>query len=237
MQTPIISRHRGIAVVRDDLFPGGTKARYVGQAFEAADVVVYATPCEGGAQTALAHVARPSEGKRAVLVCAKRKVRHPRTIAAERMGAEIIEVDGIARLHVVQARAREIATANGWYLAPFGLETPNAVDAIRDAALSTGVTPDEVWSVASSGVLARGLSAAWPNARRHVVRIGRKFNPVDVDFAIYHEYGDKIADTMTCDDFPSDPHYDAKAWSVCVEKCSKSGLVLFWNVAGPAINE
>jgi hypothetical protein len=234
VQVPIVSTHRGITVVRDDLFPGGTKARYVGQAFAEADVVVYATPCEGGAQTALAHAARQLSGKRAVLVCAKRKVRHPRTIAAEQMGAEIIEVDGIARLHVVQARAREIATANGWYLAPFGLETPHAVAAIRAAALSIGIVPDEVWSVASSGVLARGLAAAWPYAHRHVVRIGREFSPLDVDFATAHEYGSNIRDTMTCDDFPSDPHYDAKAWSVCVNKCSKSGLVVFWNVAGPA---
>jgi hypothetical protein len=33
--------------------------------------------------------------------------------------------------------------------------------------------------------------------------------------------------------FPSDPHYDAKAWEQCAARKS-SGCVLFWNVAGPA---
>jgi len=30
--------------------------------------------------------------------------------------------------------------------------------------------------------------------------------------------------------FPADPHYDAKAWELCVVKRG-SGRVLFWNVA------
>ena len=33
--------------------------------------------------------------------------------------------------------------------------------------------------------------------------------------------------------FPSDPHYDAKAWEYCVKHKGR-GVVLFWNVTGPA---
>jgi hypothetical protein len=33
--------------------------------------------------------------------------------------------------------------------------------------------------------------------------------------------------------FPSDPHYDAKAWEYCV-KHKGPGVVLFWNVTRPA---
>ena len=34
MTAPILEMHQGIAVVRDDLFPGGTKARFIAQVFD-----------------------------------------------------------------------------------------------------------------------------------------------------------------------------------------------------------
>lgn len=55
---PVIIEHEGVLVVRDDLFSGGTKARFLGTMFEGVDEVVYASPAEGGAQVALATVAR-----------------------------------------------------------------------------------------------------------------------------------------------------------------------------------
>jgi hypothetical protein len=56
--TPIVMEHDGVLVVRDDLFPGGTKARFLGLLFNGGEEVVYASPAEGGAQVALATVAR-----------------------------------------------------------------------------------------------------------------------------------------------------------------------------------
>ncbi len=47
MTAPIVEMQNGIAVVRDDLFPGGTKARFVGSVFDHADEAVYASPPEG----------------------------------------------------------------------------------------------------------------------------------------------------------------------------------------------
>jgi len=64
---PIVTVHSGIHVVRDDLFPGGTKARFLPALFDYADEVVYASPAEGGAQTALAHTAA-ALGKRATIL-------------------------------------------------------------------------------------------------------------------------------------------------------------------------
>ncbi len=225
-----INIRTGIHIVRDDLYPGGTKARYIGEAFEGTSTVVYASPCEGGAQTALAYVAQQLK-KRAVIVCAARRVRHPRTAAAAQLGATIVEVPGMAMLTVVQARARELAAREGWTLAPFGLETPHAVETIRDAALALKLQPDEVWSAASSGVLARGLAAAFPDARRHVVQVGHKVTPASVKNATIHIFGTPLRTEVECLDFASDPHYDAKAWQLCKER-SGEGLVLFWNVTG-----
>jgi hypothetical protein len=64
-------------VVRDDLFDGGTKARFIPALFDGAQEIVYAGPQEGGAQTALATVAR-ALGKRAIIFVAKRAEPHPR---------------------------------------------------------------------------------------------------------------------------------------------------------------
>ena len=79
MTAPIIQTHHGIAVVRDDLFPGGTKARFIAQVFDGVQEAVYASPPEGGAQTAIATVARRL-GKRATIFVAARTRPHPRTL-------------------------------------------------------------------------------------------------------------------------------------------------------------
>ena len=153
--------------MRDDLFPGGTKARFLPVLFQDADEVVYASPCEGGAQTALAHTAA-ALGKRATIFVAKRKQPHDRALEAKRVGAKVMQVP-CGYLNVVQARAREYCNRTGARLAPFGVDLPEALEAIAAAARSTGLEPDEVWCASGSGVLARSLAMAWPNARRHVV--------------------------------------------------------------------
>ena len=53
--------------------------------------VVYASPAEGGAQTALATVAAQL-GKRATIFVAQRAQLHPRTLMAQRLGAKIEQV-------------------------------------------------------------------------------------------------------------------------------------------------
>src|SRR5579885_915986 len=90
--TPIVREHNGVLVVRDDLFPGGTKARFLDIVFEGVNEVVYARPAEGGAQTALATVAQRL-GKRATLFVARRSKPHPRTLEAARLGAKVVAVE------------------------------------------------------------------------------------------------------------------------------------------------
>jgi hypothetical protein len=231
-RSPIVKTHCGVLVVRDDLYRGGTKARYVAELFDDVATVVYASPCEGGAQTALASVAKHL-GKRAVIVCSQRRVRHPRTIAAAALGAEIVEVPGMSMLNVVQARARDWAHDHGARLAPFGLDIPSAVPTIAAAAAATRVEPDEVWCAASSGVLARGLANCWPKASLHVVQVGHKVNRATVAGATIHVFNERgqLREACPNEDFPSDPHYDAKAWAICKREHGP-GAVLFWNVTG-----
>jgi len=229
---PTVVEHDGIHVVRDDLIGGGTKARFMVELFSKADEVVYATPAEGGAQSALAWAARAT-GKRATLFVAKRAEPHPRSLMAKALGATVYQVSP-GYLTVVRKRAQDYCAATGAVHAPFGLDTPEAIATIAAAARVTGIAPDEVWCASGSGVLARALAQAFPGARRHVVQVGRKLAPEDVAGATIHVH--PLAFGQTCrtrPPFPSDPHYDAKAWEMAKARRG-AGLVLLWNVTGPA---
>jgi len=155
---PVVREHDGVLVVRDDLFPGGTKARFLRLAFDGVNEAVYASPAEGGAQTALATVARTLRKRATIFVAARAKL-HPRTLEASRLGARVVPIRP-GHLSVVQARAREWAKRSGARLVPFGADMPEAVAAIAAAARAIGLDPDEVWCAAGSGVLARGFRAA-----------------------------------------------------------------------------
>jgi hypothetical protein len=104
MTAPILEMHHGIAVVRDDLFPGCTKARFIAQVFDWAQEAVYASPPEGGAQSAIATVARRL-GNRATIFVAARTRPYPRTLEAARRGAKVVPISP-GYLSVVQSRAR-----------------------------------------------------------------------------------------------------------------------------------
>lgn len=238
MSEVAVTAHDGIFVARDDLYPGGTKARFLPQLFDGADEVVYASPCQGGAQFALAHVAH-ALGKRATIFCAARGTPHPRQFEAKRLGAKVVLVDN-GMLNVVQKRAKDYAQEVGARLAPFGMDLPEAIDVIAQAAHSTGVKPTEVWCSAGSGTLTRALQAAWPDAEHHAVAVGRDIPQHQVGRAQLQRYDRTFEQhARVVPPFPSDPHYDAKAWERCVEAQKKkprrgAGLVLVWNVTGPA---
>jgi len=232
MTAPIVREHGGVSVIRDDLYPGGTKARFMPVLFEGAEEAVYASPAEGGAQTALATVAKDL-GKRATIFVAARAKLHPRTLEAARLGAKVVPVRP-GYLSVVQARAKDYAKTSGARLVPFGVDLPEAITRLANAALATGFDPDEVWCAAGSGVLARALARAWPRARRHAVQVGRELEPQDVAKATIHVYPLPFSDVAKAlPPFPSDPHYDAKAWETMTAR-KGPGRVVFWNVAGPA---
>lgn len=228
----MLAEQDGVLVVRDDLYPGETKARFIGAFFADEDEAVYASPAEGGAQTALATVARQL-GKQATIFVAQRIRPHPWTLEAARLGAKIAPVQP-GYLSVVQARAREYCERTGATLVPFGVDVEFASEAIANVATSLNLEPNEVWCSAGSGVLARGLARAWPAARRHVVQVGRALSPNDVAGATIHEYPvpfGRVAQTKP--PIPSDPHYEGKAWEQCTAQ-KGLGRVLFRNVAGPA---
>lgn len=224
---PVIEEYSGFLVVRDDLLPGGTKMRAIMPLIESslATEFVYASPAQGYAQVALALCAERA-GRRATIFTAKRKEMHPLTLRAKQAGAKIVMVP-FGYLSVVQARAREYAKEVGAYLVPFGAEDARCMSYVADAAKSIGILPDEVWTVAGSGVLTRSLQLAWPAASFNAVLVGKKDSNVGKAQRIIHaDAFDRPARVMP--PFPSAKNYDAKAWEHIKRQASRGAL--FWNV-------
>lgn len=221
----------GILVVRDDLLLGGTKRCFADKLIAGHEEVVYASPAYGGAQIAIAHSAAAT-GARATIFVAKRKAPHPRTLEAKIAGAKIMQVP-TGYLTNVQAKARAYCEASGAFLLPFGLETETAFEAIaaraREVAAQVGEL-DEVWSVAGSGVLARGLQMGLRAGSYHAVQVGRSLRQKDVGMAKIHICPQLFEqNAKTPPPFPSCSNYDAKGWLPFMSK--GRGRRLFWNVA------
>ena len=231
---PLVEEHAGLLVVRDDLYPGGTKARFLPALVEGAAEAVYAGPAEGGAAYALACVLGP----RATLFYAARRELHPRQAQAQHEGARL-ELVRPGYLSVVRARARDYCAGTGALLLPWGLDVPEAVDALAAlAARVRGVVGpvDEVWCAAGSGVLTRGLAAGFPDAAVRAVRVGHELDARQrgrATVALYPLPFERRCPPLHAPPFPSDPHYDAKAWHTAVRE--HRGRALFWNVLGGLI--
>lgn len=228
LTSPIVETHQGVAVVRDDLLPGGTKARIFRDLMEASPATefVYAGPAFGAAQVALAAVAYQM-CRQATLFVPARKTRTRYTIEAESYGARIIEVRP-GYLSNVRCRAEAWAAERGAMMVPFGGGC--RTEAITEAAQSLPIEPDEVWCAGGSGTLARALKAAWPEAQLHVVRVGRELP--HIPGATLHETGHPFERAVKPDaPFPTHPNYEAKAWAI-MQGARPNGRRLFWNVYG-----
>lgn len=230
-----------IRVVRDDMIAGGTKVRFLAELYRFYDHVVYASPAQGGAQLGLACAARLYGAKASVFV-AKRKDPHPRTLAAKAAGAEVWQVPH-GYLNVVQKRARDYAADNHAYLLPFGGNTAGAhavlrstATYVRDTLLREQFAVDEVWSAAGSGTLSRALQAAFLGSDVYAVQVGRELTDDAAGTATIVRHPMAFDERTKADcPFPSDPHYDRKAWDVCIKTYAareRKPRILFWNVLG-----
>lgn len=227
LPAPVIERVGSVDVVRDDLLPGGTKMRALLPLMQSRseEEFVYASPAYGYAQVALAHCAAMLN-RRATVFTAKRADPHPLTRRARAAGAQVVLVPH-GYLSNVQSKAAAYAARAGAYLVPFGGDSEEAVEAIADSARSLPVAPGEVWTVAGSGALSRGLQRAWPAARFFAVLVGKTTSDVGRAERVVCRYSFE----QPCREavpFPSSQWYDAKAWEYVVAGASPGAL--FWNV-------
>lgn len=231
--TPVVECHAGVHVVRDDLLPAGAKSRFLDVLLQNSEVdewVYGSSPRVGYGQISLAYVASRHH-KRSTVFVAKAKSLHPNSLRAQEYGARIVEVP-TGFLTVCGARAREYVNAHPrTRLVPFGLADDTVYGCIIRVARSLPLDPDEVWTVAGSGTLNRGLQLAFPRAKCVMVSVGHVLSGEEIGRACVYRTPLKFSQSAkVLPPFPSVPQYDAKAWEYILKFADTSKTVLFWNV-------
>lgn len=235
---PVLETHEGVVVVRDDLVPGGSKARFLPYLIAGHAEVVFGGPFCGGAPYALAILGQRL-GVRVTLFYAQRKVLHPLQAAAQAAGARLEWVPA-GRIAHVQARARRYAAEAGAFFLPLGFDVP-AAEAPYLAAMATVRAlvgpPAEVWCATGSGMLARCLGRAFPEAAVFGVTVGLASRhaaqalPDNVRLVpTAYRFEQAVREAAP---FPCHAHYDRKAWLAARAQARSGrarGPVLFWNV-------
>jgi hypothetical protein len=242
---PTVYNHEGINVVRDDLIGYGSKARFGALFVQTCptDAIVYVAPRTGYAPVSLAELCK-RYGKQLILFAPAAKEPSHHQLKALEAGAEMRFVK-IAAMSVLNKYARDFAEANGHTFAPFGLAHPLVISAIVNTCerlTRTWGEPSEVWTVISTGVLARGLMIGWPNAKFHCVAVARNIKGGEAGRAAVYSSPHPFTKPLPAKDlppWPSVPTYDAKLWPFLRERNPKpEDKVWVWNVAGemsPAI--
>lgn len=238
MAEPIIEQHGPALVVRDDLLAGGSKIRFLPYIVGDAKEIVFGGPFCGGAPYALA-VWGARMQTRITLFYAKRKDFHWRQRAAFQLGAQLFQVPA-GRMAVVQHRARTYAADHGALFLPLGFDLKHATEPFEE--VMRGVRErvgqmNEVWCATGSGMLARCLARAFPDAQIKGVVVGLKSRNQAQDFPPNVELIEAPYDfAESCSvraPFPCCLNYDAKAWEgMLANSSARPGRALFWNVAG-----
>ncbi len=138
------------------------------------------------------------------------------------------------RLVVAEKRAKDYVGKNPEIrrLMQMGMNDPTVLASIVKVAQSLPVAPKEIWTVASSGTLSRGLQLAFPRARVFAVQIGHTLTQKEVGKATILKSSlryDQRAPEDELPPYPSEPYYDGKLWKFVKEKGAKDALI--WNVA------
>lgn len=227
---PIVEKVNGFNVVRDDLLAGGSKCRMIYKLIASGDNEewVYASPAQGYAQIAIA-ICAAIAGKRTVIYVAKSKEMHPLTQKAWEFGAEIRMVP-MGFLSNLTAKAhRYVQQHSGAALVPFGADHPLVRGQMKRSARMIPFAPKEVWSVLSTGVLSRGMQAAWPDAEFNGIMVGHNPDDMQRGFANVYQSPEKYSqNTKVLPPFPSASNYDAKVWQFMLKYANPGAL--FWNV-------
>jgi hypothetical protein len=244
------STRRRWTIVREDLRPGGTKGRFLGELIEpGVETIVYGGPRWGGAAAAVAYVARQRRLKCVLFYAASNQLT-TRQLAAEEYGAEIRMVT-MGRLSNVLHKTRAFArgTHRGYgkiQMLEWGLpQTLPRVTALAEKLAHLDFT--EAWVAAGSGIILRAMLKAFYPRPVFGVQIMRQLDEhersVDVTKGVeapHRAYAHLYTHPSSFDvatkfltPFPTSPNYDGKAWEIALPW--GRGRPLFWNVMGPRI--
>jgi hypothetical protein len=231
---PVIEMHNDMYVVRDDLLTYGSKARFIDYLVrnEGEEWVFGGANKVGWGPISLTHVCNVY-GKKATFFMAKRKEPTWHQQKVLELGGTIHWVEN-GMLTVTKARARNYYNEDPQRrrVLPLGLEHPTVLASIAAVAQGLPISPTEIWTVASSGTLNRGLQLAFPDIPAFAVEVGHKMSDYERGRATVmrspYKYDQPVKDS-DMPPFPSERYYDAKLWPF-VRKNAKPGA-LIWNVA------
>jgi hypothetical protein len=226
---PVVKVHDGIRVVRDDLSVG-TKIR--GGDLLASRIenqrFVYVQPRTGLAGVSLLDVCKRRGKDLTLFMPSSKMISHHQACCVER-GADVRFVR-IAAMPMLNGLAKKWADEHGYYFIPLGLKHELVTAGLIASAL-TIPEPEEVWTVASTGVLTRALQIAWPNAVFHAVAVARNMKSGELGRADVISAPEPFTKSVAIDDrppFPAVHNYDSKAWRYIPKNTDRD--ILFWNV-------
>lgn len=238
-----------VHVVRDDLLPGGTKQRAVGDYLrdalaQGATSFVYASPPPGFAQVALAYVCGQL-GVRCVLFCAQTGGElHEFSLLAGSYGAT---VHPCSTLEVAEKEACvHQHTTLGCRKLPLGFAEPCYVGHLRDAVVrewatitdTLGREPRRVWLPVGSATLGTVFADALGDRVALQCVDVRILDPHDHRIraltarpgVTMHRTPERFHDPCaTHPPVPANTHYDAKLWPLIQSHATDGDL--WWNVA------
>lgn len=227
----LIERVDRFNVLRDDTFPGGTKARILTLLLE--DIpereIVYAGHPYGYASLALAHACE-RHGKTATIFFAQTNADpKPYKLTREHKSANIIIAYNVGSQSEVYETAEKYSILDqNRYLFPVGFNTMAFQSLLIEFAKSLPVNPREIWALAGSGCLVRSLKKAWGDAEINAVSLG--FSHVDTGSAkVFQAPELPEQEAKHLPPYPSASYYDAKIWQF-VQKYGQDDAFI-WNVA------
>jgi hypothetical protein len=226
---PIVKVHEGVRVVRDDITTG-TKTR-AGDLLAAKcgnDHLVYCQPRTGLAGVSLLDVAKRHDKKVTLFMPSSKKVSLHQACCIER-GAEV-RFHRIAAMPILNQKAASYAKEKGYYFVPLGLKHELATAGIVYAA-SQIPEPKEVYVAISTGVLARALQIAWPNAKFTCVAVARNLKSGELGRAEVISEPLQFTQSEKKENLPPFPTidtYDGKVWKYIPKNTDRD--ILFWNV-------
>lgn len=232
-QTFTIENIEGFQVVRDDLYPGGTKKRVlenIAHLFPE-DIWVYPASYLGAAPYAMALVASEL-GKKVHLLLPAGETVEPadtfkKTIQLPNVTTEVVE--GAQTQYGTRPRAKEYAEENNARLFPMGFDMPEFREELVEVVKSAEIDAPEIWCIGGSGTLARSLQKAYPDTPVYVASVHAEnadFTGVAGVYVTPEAFVEKAEVTPP---YPSMQEYDAKVWRFVKEHAKEGACV--WNVA------
>jgi hypothetical protein len=244
----IITEHEGIYVVRDDYFPGGTKARIAIEYFNSTpfDEYVYPGTSKGAAIVALG-IAAKETNKKATIFIAERKDYNEIMQEAKDRGGDNLEFKYIKMGFYPKIKSAcekycgDLMVTNRRCYVLSGLDMPHSTDILSEKVKNIRNEYDKfdfVISACSSGTLQRSLQKADLGNKYIAVATGQSNIQSGIAEVIHHNKKQKFEQLPPKElrpPFPTVLNYDGKCWQYAkeIQKENPDKKILLWNVWAP----